>query len=65
MPLKSYKPQTPVIVYPLISDDTFELMPSSEIEQTILYRDHRLKCMLNIVSFVRECLNAKRICSQS
>ena len=65
MPLKSYPPQTPVIVYPLISDGAFELLPSSEIEQTILYRDHRLKCMLNIVSFVRECLNAKRICSQS
>lgn len=65
MPLKSYKPQTPVIVYPLISDGAFELLPSSEIEQTILYRDHRLKCMLNIVSFVRECIKVKRACSQS
>ena len=65
MPLKSYKPHTPVIVYPLISDGAFELLPSSEIEQTILYRDHRLKCMLNIVSFVRECIKVKRACSQS
>lgn len=65
MPLKPFKAQTPAIVYPRISDGAFELLPSSEIEQTILYRDHRLKCMLNIVSFVRECLNAKRICSQS
>ena len=65
MPLKSYPPQPPVIVYPLISDGAFELLPSSEIEQTILYRDHRLKCMLNIVSFVRECIKVKRACSQS
>lgn len=65
MPLNYYKTHLPVIVYPLISDGAFELLPSSEIEQTILYRDHRLKCMLNIVSFVRECLKAKRTCSQS
>lgn len=65
MARKDNKSQTSAIVYPLVSDGSFELLPSSEIEQTILYKDHRLKCMLNIASFVREWLQAKRPCSHS
>lgn len=60
MALKDNQRQNSAIIYPLVSNGSFELLPSSEIEQTILYRDHRLKCMLNIASFVRACLQAKR-----
>ena len=50
-------------IFPLITDSTYELSPSSSLDATVLYREFRLKVMLNITSLVRECCKAKQISS--
>lgn len=47
----------------LISNGEYILPPSSAIPSAYCFKDHRIKCMLNIVSFVRECIGSKRACS--
>lgn len=52
---RPYTNKEDVTVLPLISDLTCELSPSSSLPISILYEERRIRMMLNIVSFVREC----------
>lgn len=47
----------------LISLPAYELRPSSSLEKSLIYREHRIKRMLNITYFVRECLKVKQVSS--
>lgn len=57
----SSKKHKEVVIVPLISDDAHTLCASSHLPTHVIYREYRIKAMLNIVSFVRECCIAKRV----
>lgn len=59
----SYSGKDEIPVIPLISSNTYELSPSSTLPTKILYQEHRIAVMLNIVSLVRECCMKKRVSS--
>ncbi|MHA3079259.1 hypothetical protein [Acinetobacter sp. ANC 5502] len=52
---RRYKNKEEITVFPLLSDFTCELSPSSSLPITILYEERRIAMMLNIASFVRVC----------
>ncbi|WP_151716555.1 hypothetical protein [Acinetobacter sp. TUM15071] len=58
-----YRELDEAAIFPFITDSTYELSPSSSLDATVLYREFRIKVMLNMTSLVWECCKAKQICS--
>jgi len=56
-----YRELDETVIFSLITDSTYELSPSSSLDATVLYREFRIKVMLNITSVVWECCKAKQI----
>lgn len=60
---QKYRELDEAAIYPFITDSTYELSPSSSLDATVLYREFRIKVMLNITSVVRECCKTKQFSS--
>ncbi|TVT86786.1 hypothetical protein [Acinetobacter colistiniresistens] len=60
---QKYRKLDEAAIFPLIMDSTYELSPSSSFDATVLYREFRIKVMLNMTSLVWECCKAKQISS--
>ncbi|APR71286.1 MULTISPECIES: hypothetical protein [Acinetobacter] len=60
---QKYRQLDEAVIFSLITDSTYELSPSSALDATVLYREFRIKVMLNITSLVWECCKAKQISS--
>ncbi|KKW75670.1 hypothetical protein AAV96_16780 [Acinetobacter sp. AG1] len=61
--LHKYRELDETEIFPLLTDSTYQLSPSSSLDATVLYREFRIKVMLNITSLVWECCKAKQISS--
>ena len=58
---KPYLSRTEPPAIPLVLRSQHELAPSSAIPQSIIFKEHRIRGMLNIVSFVHACnVNQKK-----
>ena len=60
---QKYQQLDEAAIFPFITDSTYELSPSSSLDATVLYREFRIKVMLNMTSLVWECCKAKQISS--
>ena len=60
---QKYRELDEAAIFSLITDSTYELSPSSSFDATVLYREFRIKVMLNMTSLVWECCKAKQISS--
>lgn len=60
---QKYRELDEAVIFSLITDSTYELSPSSSLDATVLYREFRIKVMLNMTSLVWECCKAKQISS--
>ena len=60
---QKYRELDEAAIFPLLTDSTYELSPSSSLDATVLYREFRIKVMLNLTSLVWECCKAKQISS--
>ena len=60
---QKYRELDEAVIFSLITDSTYESSPSSALDATVLYREFRIKVMLNMTSLVWECCKAKQISS--